>query len=132
MSQYTFPAVLEADEDGAYFVKFPDVEGCIAEGKTLPDALESARDALCFLLYAMEKCGQTPPTPGSIVGVQNTENRFVTLILCDTAEYRKYYGRKSVKKTVTIPDWLSEMAEKADLNFSAVLTAALKEKLGVF
>ena len=43
---------------------------------------------------------------------------------------RKYHSKK-VRKNVTIPEWLNELAEKSNLNFSQVLTDALEEKLNV-
>jgi len=38
---------------------------------------------------------------------------------------------KAVKKTLTIPAWLNERAEKEHINFSGILQEALKEKLDV-
>jgi len=38
---------------------------------------------------------------------------------------------RAVKKTLTIPKWLNDIAEKNKVNFSQVLQSALKEYLGV-
>jgi hypothetical protein len=38
---------------------------------------------------------------------------------------------RSVKKTLTIPHWLNEEAERHHVNFSQVLRDALRERLGV-
>jgi hypothetical protein len=38
---------------------------------------------------------------------------------------------KAIKKTLTIPKWLNDIAEKNKVNFSQVLQSALKEYLGV-
>jgi len=38
---------------------------------------------------------------------------------------------RSVKKTLTIPHWLNEEAERNRVNFSQVLKDALRERLGV-
>jgi hypothetical protein len=38
---------------------------------------------------------------------------------------------KAVKKTLTIPKWLNDVAEKNNVNFSQVLQSALKEYLGI-
>ena len=35
----------------------------------------------------------------------------------------------AVKKTLSIPSWLNDMAERADINFSGTLQEALKAKL---
>ena len=38
---------------------------------------------------------------------------------------------QSIKKTLTIPKWLNDEAEKHSLNFSNILQTALKETLGL-
>ena len=58
-------------------------------------------------------------------------SEFVSLVSCDTLEYRRYYDNKAVKKTLTIPNWLNVMSEKANVNFSAVLQKALMEELHI-
>ena len=47
----------------------------------------------------------------------------------DTAYSQKYSSRKSVKKTLTIPMWLNERAEKCGINFSKTLQDALLKKI---
>ena len=44
---------------------------------------------------------------------------------------KKYRPKKAVKKTLSIPYWLNELAEKEHINFSGVLQEALKKRLGV-
>ncbi len=41
------------------------------------------------------------------------------------------YHNKSVKKTLTIPEWLNESATMAGFNFSQVLQEALISKLNI-
>lgn len=41
------------------------------------------------------------------------------------------YNNKSVKKTLTIPEWLNEAAIAMDLNFSQVLQEALIAKIQI-
>ena len=55
----------------------------------------------------------------------------VTLVDVDFAEYRRKNDLRAVKKNCTIPSWLNFEAEKAGLNFSAILQAALKRELGI-
>ena len=59
------------------------------------------------------------------------ENQFVSFISIDMDDYRKKFNKKSIKKTLTIPEWLNYLAEKNDINFSQVLQEALKEKLNI-
>jgi len=46
-------------------------------------------------------------------------------------DMKKYRPKKAVKKTLSIPYWLNELAEKEHINFSGVLQEALKKRLGV-
>ena len=47
------------------------------------------------------------------------------------ANDRKFFDNRAVKKTLSIPSWLNDMAERADVNFSATLQAALKQQLHI-
>jgi post-segregation antitoxin (ccd killing protein) len=49
----------------------------------------------------------------------------------DFAEYRRKNDMRAVKKNCTIPSWLNYEAERAGVNFSAVLQTALKQELNV-
>lgn len=59
------------------------------------------------------------------------EGGIVTLVDVDFAEYRRQNDMRAVKKNCTIPSWLNAAAEKAGVNFSAVLQAALKRELNI-
>ena len=129
--KYAYPAVFRQESDGLYSVEFPDLEGCFTSGETLPDAIEMAEDALCLMLYDMEEDGEPIPAPSNPKDIAVSDDALVSLVGCDTLEYRKLYNNKSVKKTLTIPAWLNTMAERAELNFSSVLQDALKLRLDV-
>ena len=128
MAKYVYPAIFTEDEDG-YSVRFPDVDGCFTSGRSLQEALEMAEDALWLMLYDMEESGEAIPVASGVNNVQTEPGEFVSLIGCDTLAYRKRYGSKAVKKTLSIPSWLNEAAEKAGVNFSNVLQDALKQQL---
>lgn len=129
--KYIYPAVFTKDGD-FYIVKFPDIEGCYTQGETLSEAVEMAEDALCLMLYDYEEDGKKIPEPSDIKKIKVSENEsFVSLISCDTLEYRKFYDNKAVKKTLTIPSWLNTMSEKEGINFSSVLQNALKKELHI-
>ncbi len=59
------------------------------------------------------------------------KNQFVSFVSIDMDEYRKKFNNKSIKKTLTIPEWLNYLSEQNNINFSQVLQEALKEKLGI-
>jgi hypothetical protein len=56
---------------------------------------------------------------------------YVSLVRCDTDFCRRFYENKSVKKTLSIPMWLNERAERANVNFSGILQEALKAYLHI-
>ncbi len=134
MAKIYYPAVFHVAEDvGGYWVEFPDLPGCLSQGKDDVDAIEMAEDALGQWL---DRTGEDfereilPPSSVSVVR-ESFPDELVMLVGCDPEEYfRKTHGR-AVKKTLTIPEWLNDRAGKADLNFSQVLQEALRNKLGL-
>ncbi len=128
MAKYAYPAIF-TKEDNGYSVTFPDIDGCFTCGDTLPEAMEMAEDALCLSLYDREEDDELIPPPSDIRAVQSHTGDIVSLIFCDTLEYRKHYDSRTVKKTLSLPNWLNTLSERAGLNFSTVLEEALKAKL---
>ena len=128
--KYAYPAIF-TKEDNGYSVIFPDIDGCATCGDTLPEAMEMAADSLCLMLYDHEEDGDEIPSPSDIRSISVDENSIVSLVCCDTVEYRKLYDNKAVKKTLTIPNWLNTIAERSGVNFSTVLQNALKQQLNI-
>ena len=131
MAKYVYPAIFSKEDDGKYSVLFPDIENCYTGGDDMADALEMAEDVLCLTLYDMEKDGKTIPAPSDCRVVEKDDDSIVSLVRCDTEFYRRFYENKSVKKTLTIPMWLNERAERANINFSGILQEALKTHLHI-
>ena len=130
--KYAYPAIFTFDkEDKIYYVRFPDIENCFTDGKTLAEALEMGEDALTLMLCQMEDDKAQIPVPSNCSAIKSKSNETVSLVFADTTEYRRQNDSKAVKKTLTIPNWLNIMAERKGVNFSAVLQKALKEELGV-
>ena len=128
-SKYVYPAIFEKESCG-YSVVFPDLN-IATSGSDLPEAIDMARDAMCLILYDMEENRQTIPEASAVTEVTTNGTQFVSLVECDTVEYRKFFNNTAVKKTLSIPAWLNTMAEREGINFSAVLQSALKETLGI-
>lgn len=53
----------------------------------------------------------------------------LTLVDVDFDEYRRKHEMRTVRKNVSIPSWLNEEAESANINFSALLQKAIKSEL---
>lgn len=128
--KYCFPAVF-VKEDAGYSVEFPDIENCFTCGETLEEAMEMAEDALAMMLTDMEDKKQPIPTASEPRRIDAPKDAIVSLVLADTAEYRRRTSNMAVKKTLTIPQWLNTAAEKANVNFSQTLQEALAAKLGL-
>ena len=60
--------------------------------------------------------------------IKTDKNSFVTIISVDVDIKKK---DTAIKKTLTIPKWLNERAEKEHINFSQVLQEALIQKISV-
>ena len=88
-----------------------------------------ARDAIGLVGIDMEDDGEKLPDPSPMQTVQKAYPGIVTLVDVDFTEYRRRNDLRSVKKNCTIPSWLNVEAEKAGINFSAILQAALKREL---
>lgn len=130
MSKYVYPAVFTKEDDGKYSVIFRDLEGCYTCGDNIEHAIEMAEDVLALVLYEYESNEREIPAPSDPKTIETNSNEFINYIKCDTLEYRKMYNNKSVRKNVTLPEWLNEEAEKLELNFSQILRDALLQKVG--
>lgn len=128
--KYVFPAIFVEDE-GSIAVEFPDLKNCFTQGENMVDALEMASDVLSAKLVFMEDNRETIPAPTPIDQLSLEHGEYSTLVMADTLAYRKANSTKSVKKTLTIPSWLNEAAEKQSVNFSQVLQEALLNIIGI-
>ena len=90
--RYVYPAKIFAEQKG-YTIFFPDVEGAIAQGDNLFDALTNAEDALCEILIAYEnfKVGRAKEMTNKISASSEVVEvpADSTLIKADTDIYRK-------------------------------------------
>ena len=129
--KYVYTAVFspEPENNNALNVDFPDLPSCFTCGDGLDDAIKMAKDVLCLRLYGMEQESEPIPAATSPQNIETDPGEFITAIAVDTDDYRRYYENKAVKKTLTIPMWLNQKAEDANINFSQTLQKALKEEL---
>lgn len=101
------------------------------QGKDVPEAIEMARDAIGLMGIDMQDDGEALPKASNFADIQAgaPSGSIVSLVDVDFTEYRRKNDLRTVKKNCTIPSWLNFEAEKAGVNFSAVLQAALKNEL---
>ena len=132
-----FPACFYKEKTGGYSVLFPDLNHLATCGDTLEEAFAMAVDCLAGYLYNSRQMGEPVPVPSALdridpdVEYDEYEEVFINLVTVDVAEYAKQHFEKAVKKTLTIPKWLNDKAEREQINFSQLLQAALRQKLGL-
>ena len=111
------------------------------EGKekaSFAEAIIIARDAIGLSCISAEDEGKAIAEASAIEDIDVNKGTFaaggkglVSLVDVDLAEYRRKVDNKTVRRNVTLPNWLNQAAEAANLNVSRVLQEALMEKLDV-
>lgn len=128
--KYIYPAVFDYAEDGIS-IEFPDLPGCFSCADTDEEALLMAEEVLGLYMENLESDGETIPEPTVLKDLLVNGNQKTVLISVWMPLVRKAINNKSIKKSVTIPQWLDMMAREQDINFSYVLQEALKRELNI-
>ena len=120
-----YPALFHKEDDG-FWVEFPDLEGCYSDGDTLEDVFSNASEALAGYCVTLFEQKQKLPPASSISDIPADSDSFTSYV---TANFIS--KSKAVKKTLTIPSWLNDMAEEKGINFSGTLQNALMKELNL-
>lgn len=124
-----YAAIFEPGDKKVY-VSFPDLPGCVTSGKDVSDAYDMAVDAAnLWLTSAVEDQNEPAPAATPIEDVKYPDNAWAMLIQVDTDEYMKKTETKAVRRTVSIPSWMDQIAQKRGISLSKVLQDALKEQI---
>ncbi len=124
-----YPAILTPEKEGGYSVQIPDLE-IGTQGETVAECIEMARDAIGLWGISEQDAGRSVPEPSTLTP-HHAPGDLVTLVDIDLDAYRRANDLRTVRKNVTVQSWLNDLAEKAGLNFSQVLSDGLKQRLGV-
>lgn len=120
---------------------FPDFDGMSTYGTGRTEALAMAVDALVGTLSLMILDGQDLPTPSNFTSadakriaekydLSSTDGELI-MVSVDPEAYIKNNLGKSVRKSVTIPEWMDKRAKEKHLNLSHVLQAGIRAELGL-
>lgn len=123
-----YPAIIKYepdDTDYPYLVTIPDLDNGMTQGKSVEDAIAMAADYIgtSSLEEELPESNYTLPKTG--------KNEIATLVRVNISEYKRKNDNKVIRKSLTIPNYLNELGKERGINFSEVLTNALKEKLSV-
>ena len=127
-----------------YMAFVPDLDTNNTFGKTLEEALYMAQDLIAtYILEGLDDVSKNKiPKQSNIEDIDLKEvqknweiddkdviSSFKTLVLVDLDEFAQKWSNKSVRKNLTIPQWLNTKAESLNINFSQVLQEALMQKI---
>ncbi|MCI8423178.1 MAG: HicB family protein [Lawsonibacter sp.] len=123
-----YPIVLTPDPSG-YVVFVPDLN-INTEGRNIAEAIDMAADAIGLCGISLQDLGREIPAP-STAPPPCAEGEIAAFALVDFDACRRAHEQRSVRKSVTIPAYLNELAEAAHINFSQILQEGLKQRLDV-
>jgi Uncharacterized conserved protein len=114
--------VSEYDDDGHYFVATsPNISGMVTQGDTLSDVVYWAEDAIAIMI-----AGEEYPTPQDPTDWPLKKNERVVFVSVNMVQWLKKHS-KTVRKNITIPDYLNDWAVENNVNVSRITTEALME-----
>jgi len=121
--EYVYLAIFHRNEDESYTITYPDLPGCITEGKTLGNAMYMAQSALTQWIGYLTDKKQDIPNTSPAEKLKAPKGDFINLIRAEVK------STQAVKRTVSIPKWMDDKVVQSGLSLSRVLQDALREKL---
>lgn len=123
------------DKKNTVLVYIPDIDRT-TEGYGTADAIAMAKDCIGNILFDVPN--SELPNASEIYAVSassspfcNDGKSFVSLVDVNLDAFRQKEKAKSVRRNITLPQWLDDMATTAKLNVSAITQSALKKELGI-
>lgn len=124
-----YPIVISPAAEGGFVVFVPGLE-INTQGETIAESMEMARDAIGLWGICQQDLGNAIPAPPALP-IDCAPTDTVTLVDVDFNAYRRAQDMRTVRKNVTLPGYLNDLAERAGINFSQVLQEGLRSRLGV-
>ena len=127
--KYTYTATFVPFEDlTGFYARIPDLPGCVTTGKSLEDAIDQIKDAASLWLVSAEDHNDPIPAPTPQNEIHPEEPSIFSLIQVDTIAYRAATDTRAVRKNVSLPAWMVQLAEKRNINCSQLLQDSLLAK----
>lgn len=112
-----------------FVVYVPDFD-IYTEGNNIENCIEMAREAIAGTGLTYEDIGKEIPK-AKYDNIPLSDDEILTLVDVDFDYFRNLENKKTVKKNCTVPQYIATLAETQKINFSEVLTNALKQNLGI-
>jgi len=128
--KYIYTAIFTPNEDRSkFYAHVPDLPGCITTGRSLQDAITQISDAAAGWLVVAEDEGLEISVPSAQQDLSHEDGDIFSLISIDTLAYRAQTDNRAVRKNVSLPAWMAELADKKNINCSQVLQEGLRARL---
>jgi len=125
-----YPVIFQEnnDTDGHYFtVTSPNIPGMVTEGDTRANAAKEAIDAIATMID-----GEPYPAPQDPASWPLKANESIVYVTVDMGRWLLEKARtrntKTVRRTITVPQYLNDLAKKRHINVSRLTTEALEHK----
>ena len=124
---YTYPVLIEELEDNV-ILTFPSFDYLVTETGPDKDFIKAAQEVIALQIIDAEDDGKEVPSyyNGDIVINEGQKLIYVNVWM---PYHRTLTKTVYVRKNITIPAWIDELAKASGINFSETLTEALKHKL---
>lgn len=123
MKEFIYPAIFHKNSDGSFTVTFPDLPGCITEGKTMGAALKMAQSALTQWIDFLKDEKEDIPAASDWSVITVSTDEVVSMIAADVRDNR------AVKRTVSLPKWMDDKLSEAGFSLSKLVQEAGRKKL---
>ena len=123
MKEFIYPAVFHKNSDDSFTVTFPDLPGCITEGKSLGNAMKMAQSALTQWIDYLHDEKEPVPSASSYASLKVSDDEIISFIQADMRDTR------AIKRTVSLPKWMDDKASEVGFSLSKILQEAVQKKL---
>ncbi|MCD8381224.1 MAG: type II toxin-antitoxin system HicB family antitoxin [Lachnospiraceae bacterium] len=129
--KYFYTAVITPEEDGTgFYARVPDLPGCFTTGKDFSDTVEQITDAASiWLVFAEDEHPENILKPTAQCNIEHSADAILTVLQIDTLAYRAKTDTRAVRKNVSLPAWMANLADKRGINCSQVRQEGLMKKL---
>ncbi len=128
MKKLIYPCVVRKEDD-IYFANLPDFNACFTDAGSIDELFANTKEVLNGVIFTMLKNKMDLPAAGENIKLE--EGEFLILVESPVGVIKDRINNMAVKKTLTLPAWMNEMAMEHDINFSQVLQEGLKKELNI-
>lgn len=80
MTEFVFPAIFHLNENNTYTITYPDLPGCISEGKSLGNAIYMAQSTLVQWIEYLRDKKLDIPSASEIQNIEIGSKEFANLV----------------------------------------------------